>query len=92
MPATSAVFLVEVTGTPSVVGAMAGGRDAVLAHRDAELVLLEAGRDIRMRLRIDVGVIILPTLGEEKVVADLIRQGEIAVIINTPLGRTSHYD
>ncbi|MEO8647714.1 MAG: carbamoyl-phosphate synthase large subunit [Acidobacteriota bacterium] len=25
-------------------------------------------------------------------IADLIRQGEIALIINTPLGRTSHYD
>jgi carbamoyl-phosphate synthase large subunit len=25
-------------------------------------------------------------------IADLIRQGEISLIINTPLGRTSHYD
>ena len=25
-------------------------------------------------------------------IADLIRQGEVALIINTPLGRTSHYD
>ncbi|HBR57288.1 MAG TPA: hypothetical protein DEA22_07445, partial [Blastocatellia bacterium] len=25
-------------------------------------------------------------------IADLIRQGEISLIINTPLGKTSHYD
>ena len=25
-------------------------------------------------------------------IADLIKQGEISLIINTPLGRTSHYD
>jgi carbamoyl-phosphate synthase large subunit len=25
-------------------------------------------------------------------IADLIRQGDIALIINTPLGKTSHYD
>jgi carbamoyl-phosphate synthase large subunit len=27
-----------------------------------------------------------------RLIADLIRQGDIALIINTPLGKTSHYD
>jgi 5-methyltetrahydropteroyltriglutamate--homocysteine methyltransferase len=52
------------------------------------------GKMISKDKKIAVGVISHRTLQVERPeeVADLIRQGDIALIINTPLGKTSHYD
>src|SRR3989440_501198 len=71
------------------------GQAVVLARRLARLgfkLVATVGTAVRLReVGLDCGAVFKVNEGRPNV-ADHIKQGEIALVINTPLGRASHYD
>ena len=71
------------------------GQAVVLARRLARLgfkLVATVGTAARLReVGLDCGAVFKVNEGRPNV-ADHIKQGEIALVINTPLGRASHYD
>jgi len=71
------------------------GQAAILARRLVKLgfdLVATYGTAIRMHeVGLDCASVFKVNEGRPNI-ADLIRQGEISLIINTPLGKTSHYD
>jgi carbamoyl-phosphate synthase large subunit len=71
------------------------GQAVILARRLANLgfqLVATYGTTLRLReVGLECESVFKVNEGRPNI-ADLIRQGEIAVIINTPLGRTSHFD
>src|SRR3712207_4119369 len=71
------------------------GQSVVLARRLARLgfkIVATVGTAARLReVGLEVETVFKVNEGRPNI-ADKIRQGEVALIINTPLGRASHYD
>ncbi len=93
---TSAGLMLPESGT-AFISVKEGdkGQAVVLARRLARLgfnLVATVGTAARLReVGLDCGTVFKVNEGRPNV-ADRIKQGEIALVINTPLGRASHYD